>query len=60
MELPRGIGKPATRALNGESITTLEQAATYTAAQLLALHGVGPKAIKVLRDTFAEHKLAFA
>jgi predicted flap endonuclease-1-like 5' DNA nuclease len=60
MELPRGIGQPATRALNGEGITSLEQAAAYTEAQLLALHGVGPKAIRVLREAFAEHKLDFA
>jgi predicted flap endonuclease-1-like 5' DNA nuclease len=60
MELPRGIGQPATRALNGEGITSLEQAATHTEAQLLALHGVGPKAIRVLREAFAEHNLDFA
>jgi predicted flap endonuclease-1-like 5' DNA nuclease len=60
MELPRGIGKPATRALNNEGITTLEQAASYMEAQLLPLHGVGPKAIKVLREAFAQHNLGFA
>ena len=60
MELPRGIGQPATRALNGEGITSLEQAAAHTEAQLLALHGVGPKAIRVLREAFAEHNLDFA
>lgn len=60
MELPRGIGQPATRALNGEGIESLEQAAAYTEVQLLALHGVGPKAIRVLREAFAEHNLDFA
>lgn len=60
MELPRGIGQPANRALNGEGITSLEQAATHAEAQLLALHGVGPKAIRVLREAFAEHNLDFA
>lgn len=60
MELPRGIGQPATRALNGQGITSLEQAARHTEAQLLALHGVGPKAIRVLREAFAEHNLDFA
>jgi predicted flap endonuclease-1-like 5' DNA nuclease len=60
MELPRGIGQPATRALNSEGVTSLEQASAYSEAQLLALHGVGPKAIRVLREAFAEHNLDFA
>lgn len=48
-ELP-GIGRVATRALAERGMTTLEQAAALTEAELLAVHGVGPKAVRVLCD----------
>lgn len=47
--LPR-IGQPATRALAAEGITTLSQLRTWPAAKLLALHGMGPKAIRLLNE----------
>lgn len=49
-DLPQSIGKPATRALLGAGITTRAQVAEHTDAELLALHGVGPKAVRILRD----------
>jgi hypothetical protein len=49
-ELPGAIGKPATRALLGAGLSTLAQVATRTEAELLALHGVGPKAVRILRE----------
>lgn len=49
-DLPNAIGKPATRALANAGITTLDQVADLTDAQLRALHGVGPKAVRVLRE----------
>jgi hypothetical protein len=52
--LPRSIGAPATRALREVGVTTLEQAATYSAEQLAAMHGVGPIAIARLREALAE------
>jgi hypothetical protein len=52
--LPRSIGAPATRALREVGVTTLEQVASYSAAQLSAMHGVGPIAIARLRDALAE------
>lgn len=45
--LPR-IGLPATRALEQAGIMTLEQVAEHSAAELLALHGVGAKAVQIL------------
>lgn len=56
--LPR-IGGPATGALAVEGVTTLEQVTEWTERDLLALHGVGPKAIRILREAFAEHGLSF-
>lgn len=53
-DLPK-IGAPATRALNHHGITTLEQAAVRGERALLAMHGVGPKAIGILREEL--HKL---
>jgi uncharacterized protein YdhG (YjbR/CyaY superfamily) len=47
------IGSPATRALAAAGITTLEQVRQHRAEDLLALHGVGPKAIAILRSALA-------
>lgn len=52
--LPQRIGAPATRALRAEGVESLEQVATWNAADLRALHGVGPMAIDRLRDALAD------
>jgi len=54
------IGRPANSALLAAGITTLAQVATHSRSDLLALHGVGPKAIKILATALAEHGLSFA
>lgn len=56
--LPR-IGAPATSALAAVGVTSLEQVATMQEADLTALHGVGPKAIRLLNAAMAERGLAF-
>ncbi|WP_301331703.1 hypothetical protein [Rhodococcus sp. OK519] len=56
-DLPAGIGRPATRALEQAGITTLDAAAGHSAKELLALHGVGPKAIRVLTASLGERGL---
>ena len=53
------IGSPATRALAEAGITTLEQVGQHRAADLLALHGVGPKAIAILRSALADRGETF-
>ena len=53
------IGRPATRALAQADITTLAQVATNTEAELLDLHGVGPKAIRILGEALAAEGLGF-
>ena len=58
--LPRSIGAPATRALREVGVTTLEQVASYSAAQLDAMHGVGPVAIARLGEALAERGSGFA
>lgn len=52
--LPRSIGAPATRALREVGVTTLEQVSSYSAAQLAAMHGVGPIAIARIGEALAE------
>ena len=52
--LPTEIGKPALRALSAAGVTRLIQVAARSDADLLALHGVGPKAVRVLRSALAE------
>ncbi|HLT97238.1 MAG TPA: hypothetical protein VK070_10675 [Acidimicrobiia bacterium] len=49
-DLPRAIGRPATRALAGAGVTTLADVARHSEDELLALHGVGPRAIRILRE----------
>jgi len=58
-DLPK-IGAPATRALALAGYTQLAQLTQVRAAELLKLHGVGPKAIRILRETLATKGLAFA
>jgi hypothetical protein len=53
------IGQPATRALAAIGVTNLEQLRGHRAAALLALHGVGPKAIRLLDAALAERGWSF-
>lgn len=58
--LPEIISKPAHRALAGAGIVNLEQLTTITEAELLKLHGMGPKGIRILRQALADKGLDFA
>ena len=52
--LPTTLGRPATTALHAAGITHLEDVVKHTEAELAALHGVGPKAIGILKDTLRQ------
>ncbi len=54
------IGQPARQALIGAGYLRLEQLTSVTEKDILKLHGVGPKAIKILRQALEERGLAFA
>ena len=58
-ELTPRIGRPATEALTLAGFTTYARLARATAKELLAIHGVGPKAIRILEEELAERGLAF-
>jgi predicted Fe-Mo cluster-binding NifX family protein len=51
------IGAPATSALASAGITTLELVAGRPANRLLAMHGVGPRAIRILQEALASNGL---
>jgi len=55
-ELPK-IGAPATRALNKAGYTSLRELAGVPLAELAKLHGMGPKALRIIEDNLAEHGL---
>ncbi|CAM5194218.1 RNA polymerase alpha subunit OS=Ureibacillus acetophenoni OX=614649 GN=SAMN05877842_11389 PE=4 SV=1 [Ureibacillus acetophenoni] len=57
-ELPH-MSKPANRALHQAGFNKLEQFTEVTEKELLALHGVGPKAIRILNEVLQERGLSF-
>lgn len=57
-ELPK-LGAPANRALEAAGYDRLEQFTEVTEADLLKLHGVGPKAIRILNEHLKEKGLSF-
>lgn len=58
-DLPDEIGKTAARELSSNGITTLDQVAAHSKKELLAIHGVGPKAIAILGDAMAARGLDY-
>lgn len=59
-DLPLGLSAPARRTLAQVGIARLEQLTTVREADLLKLHGLGPKTIGPLRGALAARGLAFA
>lgn len=51
------IGAPAQRALEQAGINALTDLCEYTEADLLALHGVGPKAVGILKEILKKEGL---
>jgi hypothetical protein len=52
--LPVNIGAPATRALTAAGYTELTQLADVPASELKKLHGVGPKALRLLQQALEQ------
>jgi len=55
---PGPSGAPAIRALTAAGYTRLSQLADVPAAELAKLHGVGPKALRLLRQALEEHGMS--
>ena len=58
-EFPDSIGKVARRELGVHGITRYDQLAERTSREILAIHGVGPKAVRLLAEQLTERGLAF-
>ncbi|MBA3947957.1 MAG: DNA-binding protein [Herpetosiphonaceae bacterium] len=59
-DLPSGLAKPAVRALTAAGYTRLGQLTRVKEGELRKLHGMGPKAIALLRSELNAKGLAFA
>lgn len=57
--LPPNVPNPAKRALESVNIFFLEDLALTSELQLLALHGFGPKALKILKESMAINGINF-
>jgi DNA-directed RNA polymerase alpha subunit len=53
------IGNPARSALHAAGYTRLEQLTQISDKELLKLHSMGPKAIRILREALAARGLTF-
>ena len=58
--LPRAIGAPATRALTGAGYTRLVQLDGVPRDGLAVLHGVGPRALRILQEGLEARGLSLA
>lgn len=56
---PEGVARPALRALFAAGITTLDQLTKISETELLALHGMGPNAVRKLREGLNARGLSF-
>jgi len=59
-DLPAKLSKPAMRALTQAGYLRLEQFTELSEAEVLKLHGMGPKAIDQIRQALEEKGLSFA
>jgi predicted flap endonuclease-1-like 5' DNA nuclease len=59
-EFPRSIGKVAARELANAGYTRFHQLTRISRKSLLAIHGVGPKALKILEEELRRRGLGFA
>ena len=59
-DIPTSIGAPARRASDGAGYLKLEQFTKVSEAEVMKLHGVGPKALDIIRRTLMDQGLTFA
>ncbi|QDQ02671.1 hypothetical protein FOH38_20660 [Lysinibacillus fusiformis] len=57
-EWPKGVAKPAIRALNAAGYTELKQLEQVDLTTLKDLHGMGPKALAALETALKERRNA--
>ena len=54
---PKGVSQPAIRALENAGYTRLDQLVGASESELLKLHGMGPNAIRIIRQALIDQKL---
>ena len=59
-DFPHAIGNPARNALGAAGYSKLRQLTNITEAELSRLHGIGPKALRILKETLEAKGLSFA
>jgi hypothetical protein len=57
---PKGVAKPAVRALASVGVTRLDQLTRFTERELEALHGMGPKALAAIKTALREQGKSLA
>lgn len=57
-DFPKGVAAPARRALADAGYTELTQLAGVALAELEGLHGMGPKALRILQEALEDRGLA--
>jgi predicted flap endonuclease-1-like 5' DNA nuclease len=58
VDFPKGVGAPARRALVGAGYTKVTQLAGVPRAELESLHGMGPKALRILQEALENQGLS--
>lgn len=58
-EFSRTLGTVASRELALRGLTRYEQLTAVTEKELLSIHGVGPKAVRILREELQSRGLTF-
>lgn len=58
--LPLTMGKPALRALAAAGISKLEELSAISEKELLILHGMGPKAIRIIKEELEKKGMMLA
>jgi DNA-directed RNA polymerase alpha subunit len=58
--LLKRLAKPAQRAIQGAGITTLEELASRTEKEIVALHGIGKNALQTIKTTLKENGLSLS
>ncbi len=59
-DFPKGLAQPAIRALLSAGYTRLDQLTAARESDLRKLHGMGPRALGLLRNALAARGLSFA
>jgi hypothetical protein len=58
-EFPQSIGRTARRELALNGYTRYDQLTSVSSRDLLRIHGIGPKAVRILEEELAVRGLAF-